>query len=116
MTENEYTPGPWSACDGGKCRCKYVWCEDYPVAKVISGEWGDPGFPYGSVDEAVAIANARLIAAAPDLLEACKALLEIVEFDYALHIDNAYWPTVRPVYEQAKAAVARGEHDVPTDA
>ena len=53
------------------------------------------------------LAIAQLMAAAPDMLAACKALLEIVEFDYALHIDNAYWPTVRPVYEQAKAAVAK---------
>ena len=68
----KHTPGPWTACNEGKCRCKLVSCDDYPVAKVISGEWGDPGMPYGEVLEATAIANARLIAAAPTLLFAAE--------------------------------------------
>ena len=92
-----YTRGPWKACNDGRCSCKQVWSltDDHPVAEVISGEWGDD-YPairltddqgisgtraeaymeriaYGSVKEECAVANARLIAAAPELLEACIA-------------------------------------------
>ena len=93
-----YTPGPWTACLDGKCQCKTVMSDHHPVASVTSGEWGDE-FPdirlckredvigqraeayierivYGSVKEETAEANARLIAAAPDLL----ALVEQVEW------------------------------------
>lgn len=84
-----FTPGPWDVCNKGKCHCKIVWARpaDHPVAQVIAGEWGDD-YPtikleggsldrtakavmeqitYGSVSEDVAVANAHLIAAAPDL-------------------------------------------------
>ena len=72
MSESKHTPGPWTACNGGRCQCKIVSCKDHPIAKAFSLEWGDPGLPYGYIDEGVAVANARLIAAAPDLLAACE--------------------------------------------
>jgi hypothetical protein len=90
---SEHTPGPWEICGDGKCPCKQVWSEHHPVAEVVAGEWGDEyediklekreGYIghraiayiekiiYGEVDEETARANARLIAAAPDLLAAC---------------------------------------------
>lgn len=88
------TPGPWMACDNGKCSCKVVSCADFPIARITCGEWGDD-YPslrlvgtssldikaeafmeriaYGTVSEEMATANARLIAAAPDLLAALKS-------------------------------------------
>ena len=129
MAENKHTPGPWSACDGGKCRCKHVSCEDHPIAKVISGEWGDPGFPYGSVDEAVAIANARLIAAAPDLLAACELqehadrlrtvwLCNQAVPGYDSSEDRRAWHEALGLAEEARrAAIAKARgNDVPVDA
>lgn len=91
-----HTPGPWSVCGDGACSCKTVTCADYPVAVVTSGEWGDtwPSVKlvgesslslkaeafldkcvYGEVPEETARANARLIAAAPDLLYHAKTVL-----------------------------------------
>ena len=85
------TPGPWKACNDGKCSCFIVSGADHPVAKVISGKWGDD-YPalrlvgptsleqkveaymeqitYGEIDPAEAKANAMLIAAAPRMYEA----------------------------------------------
>jgi hypothetical protein len=48
---------------------------DHPIATVVAGEWGDePGIPYGEIPESVARANARLIAAAPALLDALERI------------------------------------------
>jgi len=73
---SEHTKGPWSACHNGECICKTVAAQDHPIASVTAGDWGDePDVPYGHVPEGEATANARLIAAAPDMYEVCKAIL-----------------------------------------
>jgi hypothetical protein len=92
-----FTPGPWRACHEGECSCGQVWCDDYPVATVTRGKWGDT-YPaieqqdgtgsierkyeavikmieYGEVSNELAEANARLIAAAPQLYESAKAFV-----------------------------------------
>ena len=80
--------GTWSACRDGKCSCKVVMSDHYPVATVTHGEWGDE-YPairsvdgkveaymhrdvYGTVSEDAARRNALLIAAAPDLYAALE--------------------------------------------
>ncbi len=66
-----HTPGPWEVDSAHGTDAVYVLSENHLIAHVIAH--GD------GTDDA---ANARLIAAAPDLLEACQAALEIAE---ALH-------------------------------
>lgn len=96
-----HTPGPWSYCGAsrGGCSCATVSGADHPVATVTIGEWGDE-YPsirlsgpsmdrtaeaymeksvYGEVSEAVAKANAYLISAAPEMLEALRMALPYVE-------------------------------------
>lgn len=74
-----HTPGPWSvphfACEKSdvKCDCKYVLCDDYMGAICtvhVADEKNEGDDP--PLDEA--IANARLIASSPELLEALKAV------------------------------------------
>jgi hypothetical protein len=48
-------------------------------------------------------ANARLIAAAPDLLAACKAIVNARDVDL---IGEAPWDTL---FQQARAAIAKAE-------
>jgi len=70
MKKSKHTPGPWEAGDG------VILCADpdmaigsvFPCDRDKSPHGS--GFAYGEVTKA----NARLIAAAPELLEACKAL------------------------------------------
>jgi len=86
-----HTPGPW------KILASQIWCADYPVAEVTRGKWGDD-YPsirlvgpsllqkaepymdqieYGEVPKEIARANANLIAAAPDMLEALKEIAKM---------------------------------------
>lgn len=89
MSETKHTPGPWY-----KDICGRIWrrhpsdlyeygggvAGDKPIATVWRGWYGEEeaGFPLE--------ANARLIAAAPELLEACEGLLGLAERDGWLHI------------------------------
>ena len=59
-----------------------IYAHESPVASIKES------FDFPCLDEsqeaavqAECVANARLIAAAPDLLEACKAALEVIEGD-----------------------------------
>lgn len=93
-TGSAHTPGPWHFCgnERGGCSCSTVLCADYPVAKVTLGAWGDD-YPsirlvggslelkaeafmeqitYGEVSKETAVANARLIAAAPEMIDALR--------------------------------------------
>ena len=67
-----HTPGPWKVVDAAPWS---VWCGDKQIA---SCRWYDHDYPYEGTfaDECApsdqAHANARLIAAAPDLLAALR--------------------------------------------
>ena len=63
-TKAKHTPGPWEADALGSIRSVGGWF----VAEALHAE-----------SEAKGQANARLIAAAPDLLRACRGLLLVAE-------------------------------------
>lgn len=86
----QQTPGPWVPryTPGRALGAEDVWCIDWSndqqeVAEIVHGE-----------------ANARLIAAAPDLLEALKKLCEDIEEAGATPLD-------RPAYYKARAAITK---------
>lgn len=122
----QWTPGPWRACHEGECKCGQVWTADHPVATVIRGEWGDE-YPtivvegpslervaratmerisYGSVPEDQATANARLIAAAPDLLSALEA---IMGYAYQGARISDVDTNEQPEFVKARAAIAKAK-------
>ncbi|MFN7611738.1 MAG: hypothetical protein ACK5QX_12520 [bacterium] len=113
MTEAKHTPGPWEwAEDHPQNAVAYVYARNgfaldeiatlyggsEDVAKGSDGVWGD---------HPIRRANARLIAAAPDLLTALQDLL-----DHYLELANsgdcgAWDPEPEPQVIAARAAIAK---------
>ena len=97
MTELKHTPGPWKATRRGIMalnpmtgRYSLVVCQPNWRGVEPDDVWLDTPRE----------ANARLIAAAPDLLEACKAFCRKVEAGEAKSTRS---------YAQMKAAIAKAE-------
>ena len=67
MSETKHTPGPWEVEDNDGYGGTFIYATGVTTAEVVG-------------DSAEAIANALLIAAAPELLEALKALADDHEF------------------------------------
>jgi len=67
MGDAKHTPGPWKV---GTNHSAAVWATAGLIASVYPGE---PATSADDCDGPVSDANARLIAAAPDLLAACIA-------------------------------------------
>lgn len=92
MSKQSYTPGPWEqrnnrVFSGGKCICSNVNAAS-PTTQNIAE------------DVAMSIANAKLMAAAPELLEALEACLARITEEVA---DSEFLDEV----EQARAAIAK---------
>jgi len=88
---SKHTPGPWAL----DAEAKHPWIVTCPVE-------GFPELP-GKVCEVGYLPNARLIAAAPEMLEALKAMLPENNTDEA---------QCRPDFEtceKARAAIAKAE-------
>jgi hypothetical protein len=83
-----HTPGPWTICQVGR------------IIEVCSGNLIVARIPVGSMNSE---ANARLIPAAPELLEALKGLVHEIETDGG--IDTSDWP----ILDAAQAAIAKTE-------
>ena len=94
MSEKQkHTPGPWSVtwCNDG-------WCvEARPCGICETHIYGDAGSPSMPEREA----NARLIAAAPELLEAAKQALQVF-------VDQG-WDDDLSAAKSLKAAIAKAE-------
>jgi len=90
----KHTPGPWHDQGGGHIVARHNMTESqrFDIAKVFGG-MDDEG-----------TANAHLIVAAPDLLEALKAYIDCRYNDYT---DAHYVP--EDVIAMAQAAIAKAE-------
>ena len=90
----KHTPGPWTFVQGGS--------GDWPTWNVRIGR-GMITLPPGE-DMRVMDANARLIAAAPDLLEALKKIAKIED-----KMVGSDWEEIEEARAIARAAVAKAE-------
>jgi len=73
-----FTPGPWKACSAseGRCKCHQVW--SVVADKIVATSYVDTDDMALDVPFEQRVENARLIAAAPELLEACLAMVAYV--------------------------------------
>ena len=74
---HKYTSGPWWVYDNGY---RYPGIESMDTSIVIHGMEPESERGIGGKDKEQSIANARLIAAAPDLLEACQLIVDADEY------------------------------------
>lgn len=106
MSEAKHTPGPWRlphfVSEDSGCDCGYIFANDDRMGAVASVHFHkrecDDNPPK---DEAKA--NARLIAAAPDLLEALKAVAALDECE--AHFEDAF----ERLLPQIRAAISKAE-------
>jgi hypothetical protein len=103
----QHTPGEWVAISKRKRGRKY-----YEHGEEITVGAYDPSFfgiakvggPANYNMQETMRANARLIASAPELLEACKAVL-----DMNIEIDMEYAPAFKAALDKVTAAIAKAE-------
>lgn len=93
-----HTPGPWAlGKNGDNCAKDHAICSD---ARVIAKVYGN-GYPVGSGWSPDSAADARLIAAAPDLLAALER--------FAHAMEQKSYPELQGVASDAFAALARAK-------
>jgi hypothetical protein len=92
--EAQYTPRPWKIEESKKIDSNRVWRICDSAGYTITRFTGDPKDPFTQDG-----ANARLIAAAPDLLEALKTLLE-----FSHNVNDAAEQDAREAIAKATAA------------
>ena len=118
MTQHEHTPGPWSIGEGG-LHVYYVNPEieagnddiDDPRHDSIVAKCSGMGAFSGIPDEERE-ANARLIAAAPNLLAACKQIradMGIAEWGSPEHAQEILSELIDSACGQLDAAIAKAE-------
>ena len=99
--ETKHTPGPWKV---------FNLSDAYPGIEAVNGGRRYTIVVYGDADEYCGIrgdspetrlANAHLIAAAPDLLEALKALVN--------QHDVYHQPMINEIAVKARTAIAKAE-------
>lgn len=120
----KHTPGPWQVRDLGL----FEWHRSpfNPWRRLLihtpkpegSGptvlfaksicELADP-----STDTDMQSANARLIAAAPDLLAACRAALSLIESEHCCAISGEPEPEYAEDVERLRAAIAKATKEQP---
>jgi hypothetical protein len=95
-----HTSGPWHVVTGP---CRF----DHPDTSAdVRGSQNEHISDCGCHDQA--IANARLIAAAPDLLAALKEFVDDIEARWDMNSPSTN-PGIKQCVEQAKAAIAKAE-------
>lgn len=114
---SKHTPGPWlhSGPQSSVSFTDVQFADGTRMGRMATSvvHHSKPGYPMVRVgaisdDPAEVVANARLIAAAPDLLEALKHLSDVYESIW-VKMSDGEMAIVRGAWECAEAAIAKAE-------
>ena len=108
----KFTPGPWRACRAGDCSCGQIFGGD--GNSVVARAFGRADLDEADVvpDEAAQLANARLISAAPELVEALRDVTQHLHVLSAGEVDDPKagitgWRECHEAIDRARAALAK---------
>lgn len=115
LSDTAHTPGPWIVCEGdSESQSVFIEQDRECLIDEEPSTIGEIDLSGEGIDKIVGLANARLIAAAPELLEACKAILRVMETDpqpVTLFKDGhrGFTPDAICATESLRLAIARAE-------
>ena len=97
MTNNttQHTPGPWKAVEAPYNPKGWLWVQNGPGA-LLADVHQNKNIPLDARN-----ANARLMAAAPELLEACKAVLAAHPLPHGMNERHGVMAMVEAAIAQA---------------
>lgn len=101
MTDSKHTPGPWTLADENNQCCSVQLGTEHNLTANLDRQDGNTG--KFVIERSEMLANARLIAAAPELLEALKnALWRMESYNYQ---------AMEGTIANARAAIAKATGD-----
>jgi hypothetical protein len=100
VMETKFTPGPWHAVETGDGSKPRYWIVQDPAT------WVNRVAAVPDYDHCDAVANARLIAAAPDLLAALEEVSQWIEGWSPNFTQDDEWPATNA---RIRAAIAKAE-------
>ena len=105
-----HTPGPWVLGNADNCGRGYAVCAGpYVIARVVGN-----GYPIGMGRSPKSDANARLIAAAPDMLAALKDVLAWIDGQRRIKAFRNRDGTPYDIdFPAARAAIRQAEREKP---
>jgi len=98
MNSNKWTPGPWKKQFEFDYEPIYLVSEGNLIATVAPDNLQEATEEFGEVN----LANARLIAAAPELYEALQGILEIGKRDMSNPKYDGYFNTAKEALAKAR--------------
>lgn len=113
MGETKFTPGPWQLVDNTHLVEGEIWIEAEhaeigPVSLAAVRAGCDEAAELGSN-----MANARLIAAAPEMFEALKSLCEELMLEDPREPEDALGASMAEKYRKALAAISKATGETP---
>lgn len=110
IIKTQHTPGPWRVASSDECKdmnsTMAVVTGTQNSIIVVANAWKTDDQIPSIASDSQATANARLIAAAPELLEACKELVHSLEWEVK-RSGTTYFG-----FEAAKAAIKKAEEGI----
>jgi hypothetical protein len=109
-----HTPGPWhtTIASGGGIQLSIPGTGAEWWSPIVSGEGEDVAYLPGEAEDPTVAANARLIAAAPEILNAAKLAVMMLGVEAQVHRENQQ-PKKAEAVEKAisviRAAIAKAE-------